>query len=591
MGCCKSKEKVDQPKKQTTQQRRTETDQDLNLDHDVRKNVEIKSSIEVTNKQKETLKERELRGAADKKKTPEKIEKPQQPAMVEKVVEKKPPPISKEEHAKLVPKAENWYKGIEALISYLKENLMHNMEETEDLAEIIDELVGYNKDLEKRLPDLKTHPFKDDKQKLKDYSMASSFIKELEAEYIHYKKKTKNYPEFRDLILGLLSEMYPDLFDVSEQPEVEKSKEVRNKTISERSFNEKSMRSPRGTSVHDVDEDNFGKVRNQYDQAFDKEMAIVMQRERDQAAFELEQQVNEYNRLMEDMNRLKNRQQNLNGNYDSTRKELRDMRNANNNLAYTNDTLQVENNTFKDIHQDMLDANLQAKEQVMQLENELYDLHRRHQQNYIDFQHAGREHESRVQELERQAADRRREAYELERIYQEDLRKLFNKEDEIQYQKARIVEQVDLNYDLRQSINAYASGSLHDNIEAVRRSYKAPASQNNIQPSPRKSVLKPANQDENLQDTISALAEAKRARVENDNNWTGTGLELKRTELYGGQEGIASRLSTLSGSLGPNKYGGLDHVIEGNNRYSNNNQGYVERSSYRSVNYGYGTRI
>jgi len=587
MGCCKSKDKVQQPQKKTTQQRRTETDADLNLDNDVRKNVEIKSSIEASNIQKEVRKERELKAAVNqaKKVEKEREEKPKQP-MVQKVEEKKPE-ITKEEHAKLVVLADKWYRGIEALLSYLKENLMHNKQETEDLEEIVDELVGYNKDLEKRLPDLKTRPFANDKQKLKDYTKASLFIKELEAEYFHYKKKTKNYPEFRDIILALLGEDYPELFDESEQPELQKSIQEAQKAMSERSFAERSMRSARGTSMREIaNEEEVPKARNQYDQAFDKEMAIVMQRERDQAAFELEQQVNEYNRLMEDMNRMKNRQQNLGANYDSTRKEARDLRLANNNLVYTNETLQVENQTFKEIQQDMVDANLQAKESVLQLEQELYDVHRKHQQNYIDFQNAGQDYEYQVRELERVAADRRKEANELERRYQEDLRRLFNKEDEIQYQKARIIEQVDLNYDLRENIVAYGSGSLHENIEATRKSYRSTAGKN-TQPSPRKSVLKPPHQDENLQDTISALAEAKRARVENDNNWTGTGLELKRAELYGGGEGVGSRMSTLSGSYGVQKYG-FDQGYDFPNKYSN--AGYVERSSYKQ-SYGYGNRI
>jgi len=571
MGCCSSKKKVEAPKKVA----QTETDRDSVSEYEapIRKNIEIKSSLD----HQDLNKEKPLRVGVNPielaKKRTEQEKKLQ-------IKEEQKPKLSREEHAKILALVEKKYKNFLSLLVFLRDNLLeHEQEEDETLEDIIKEIGMCCAEIEKHLETLRLYPFPNDKERLQEFLKAINFTRILNTEFSSYRKGKKTYSYFRKKILALLEELYPFLFEGEEEvplPDFENP------------HSEVSKRSP-------IKNDTPKKLTS-YDIAFDREMAIVMQRERDNAVFELESAVNEYNRLIEDINRLKQREQNLHKDYVQVRQEVKELKNMNSSLAYNNEMLGVENQTFQNIQSNMIGNYDLTKESCLQLQNELDMLHKQAQNNYMEKQYEGREYQSKIRELENKAFERRREANELERRYQEDIRRLFNKEDEVQYQKSRFIDgsQLALSrpFEAGNLYSAYdPRRSLANELEQVRYNNQIAQEQRMSQErasrrskSPRKSVLD-QQEGNHLQDVITAVDQVKKAREETDQSWVGSGLESKRLELYFGiPKENESRMSTLSGTLNS----GLPKAYQ--DGYYNDGNVYGSTYNQRSYEYRNGGR-
>ena len=474
------------------------------------------------------------------------------------------------------------------MLEFLRDNLVeHELEEEDPLGDIIGEIMVCSAQIDKHLENLRIYPFTNDKERLQEFTKATNFTKVLDSEYSSLRKGKKTYPVFRRQILSLLQELYPHLFENEKEVSLPDFEQPRS---------EVSKRSP--------EKNESPKKLTPYDIAFDREMAIVMQRERDNAVFELESAVNEYNRLLEDMNRLKQREQILNHDYVNVRKEVKELKNMNNSIKYNSETLAVENETFKNIQENMITNFDLTKESCIQLQNELNGLHKQAQQNYIEKQYAGREYDAKIRELENKAFERRREANELERRYQEDLRRLFSKDDELQYQKSRLIDHLDRvnasqfavsrHFEIENLYDAEnPKRSLAYELEQMRHSNQI-AEENRISQertsrkskSPRRSVLD-QQEGSHLQDITNAVDQVRKARAETDKSWVGNGLESKRMELYfgisKGNEGFEkneSRFSTGSGTLNA---GGHKAYT---NEYYNDGNGYGN-ASYNQGSYSY----
>lgn len=163
----------------------------------------------------------------------------------EKKKEAPPPRISKEEHAKVLKKAEEANQWIDDCIGILYADLGENKsKESKKLDGIIDEIKENWQTIESSLHDLKVHKFTYDKEFYEKAKRDEKTIAKVYREYSLFSKDLVKYKPFRRRTLNIIREIKPKLPYYESEEEIEEvkqeikpTKEIKKETKAvERSF-------------------------------------------------------------------------------------------------------------------------------------------------------------------------------------------------------------------------------------------------------------------------------------------------------------------------------------------------------------------